>query len=597
MPPSGVNASQLVSEDREACILAGENAPGMTLVWYDFHPKKLVANRRPFGNFSLFLGKLSISCTDTGNQMTKPLKVIRTLGSGLKSVVYVAEDTVLRRQIAIKIIKPEYDRDQAAEKHAIALAQVPRHENVVQIYSVQRRVLEGFISGEEMVIEMELIDGVSIASLLHQTHFTGAQVKTICSGICDGLQFMHEHGVAHSDLHAANVLVNSLDVPVIIDVDVKDRATISRSTSFELAHQKSADLDAAKFITRLVLKHSMVPAEISHAIMSALDNCQSFDEVKAALTIEVASPKYEKMKSIDAVKHFEEGHFVTLRNVAIEHAKKLCSLIDDDQHFPMWMEEVSKEKFVSRLEEIESISMDSCEIASAIGAWSNNDDTSKIVTDMLWILSHFSASPYMKGTFQQVWNECRWYPTLLMFYGISFTCYRNGRFALLREVLDLQVQPNSYSFLEEINLATIELENTWKSIMKSNRFTPITERIASIMDRIAPAFSLNQTILNDEFDELQCFLSCLIIYANRKLGDSDLSRRSVLKGRYLWRLVARGESAFDATTRLLRKAEKLGPNWKPLQAGFFDGKSTDAIASLKESVQLHSKAREAYRMY
>ena len=88
------------------------------------------------------------------------------------------------------------------------MTSLPRHPNIVQIYAVGTRELTGLISGSKTVIEMEWIDGDTLATLLKGPIFNTAQLKRICIGVCEGLRVMHENSVFHGDLHPGNIMVD-----------------------------------------------------------------------------------------------------------------------------------------------------------------------------------------------------------------------------------------------------------------------------------------------------------------------------------------------------------------------------------------------------
>ena len=149
-----------------------------------------------------------------------PYKLLEIIGEGGMGVVYLAEQQEpVRRQVAIKVIKPGMDSKQIvarfeAERQALALMD---HPNIA-------RVLEaGSIDTGHPYFVMELVRGIAITDYCDQARLTVRQRLDVFMQVCRAVQHAHTKGVIHRDLKPSNVLVTSDDgvpVPKIIDFGV-----------------------------------------------------------------------------------------------------------------------------------------------------------------------------------------------------------------------------------------------------------------------------------------------------------------------------------------------------------------------------------------
>src|SRR5437870_1967651 len=124
-----------------------------------------------------------------------PYKIIAPLGSGGMGQVYRAHDSRLNRDVALKILPPEFSTDplrkQRFEQEAKAVAAL-NHPGIVTVYDVG----DGWMA-------TELVEG----SDLRQSGYTTRQVVDIGAQIADALAAAHEAGFAHRDLKPENVLL------------------------------------------------------------------------------------------------------------------------------------------------------------------------------------------------------------------------------------------------------------------------------------------------------------------------------------------------------------------------------------------------------
>ncbi len=140
--------------------------------------------------------------TQLGNYLIE-----RFLGQGGMARVYRARHLTLERPCAIKVLKPSIvDRDKAAVASFLAEARAAAnlvHPNVVTIHTIGQDRGRHFI-------EMEYIDGMSLASLLEsEGPFAPAQATCFLVQIGSALSVAHERHLVHRDIKPGNVMVST----------------------------------------------------------------------------------------------------------------------------------------------------------------------------------------------------------------------------------------------------------------------------------------------------------------------------------------------------------------------------------------------------
>ena len=125
------------------------------------------------------------------------------IGTGGMADVYVAEDTRLARQVAIKVLRSDLARDPSFvarfRKEALAAAGL-NHPGIVAVYD----------SGEEPApyIVMELISGHTLRELIHKGERVPLKrALEIGEGILAALEYSHQGGIVHRDIKPANIMI------------------------------------------------------------------------------------------------------------------------------------------------------------------------------------------------------------------------------------------------------------------------------------------------------------------------------------------------------------------------------------------------------
>ncbi len=142
-----------------------------------------------------------------------PFKIDRELGRGGMGVVYLATDTRLDRQVAIKALPADLaaDPDRLArfQREAKVLASL-NHPNVGGIHGLEQA------DGHQYLV-LEYIEGETLADRLAAGPIPVADSLTIAKQIAEALEAAHEKGVIHRDLKPGNVMVTPEGVVKVLD--------------------------------------------------------------------------------------------------------------------------------------------------------------------------------------------------------------------------------------------------------------------------------------------------------------------------------------------------------------------------------------------
>jgi tRNA A-37 threonylcarbamoyl transferase component Bud32 len=137
-------------------------------------------------------------------------KILKKIGQGGMSTVYLAHDITLDRKVAIKTLRIDpllrSGEDRRREmllrflQEARAAAKL-NHPNIVSIYHV------GSMNGI-FYIAMEYLEGRSFRELMaSREHFSVDSVVSLLIQVCGGLEFAHAHGIIHRDIKPGNIIL------------------------------------------------------------------------------------------------------------------------------------------------------------------------------------------------------------------------------------------------------------------------------------------------------------------------------------------------------------------------------------------------------
>ena len=147
-------------------------------------------------------------------------KLVRVLGEGGMGIVHLAEQTQpIRRQVALKVIKPGMDTKQViaqfeAERQVLAFFD---HANIACVYDA------GMTQHGRPFFVMEYVQGMPITEFCDQQKLNLTERLGLFLQVCEAVHHAHQKGVIHRDIKPSNVLVSTRDskhLPKIIDFGV-----------------------------------------------------------------------------------------------------------------------------------------------------------------------------------------------------------------------------------------------------------------------------------------------------------------------------------------------------------------------------------------
>ena len=185
-------------------------------------------------------------------------RITRELGAGGMGVVYEAEDTRLKRNVAVKFLSAQLARDapmlERFEREARA-ASALSHPGICTVHAIEQE------DGQSFIV-MELVEGEPLSSRMAGQPMEIGQLLDLGIQIADALESAHGKGIIHRDLKPMNMMVTSRGQVKILDFGLAkiDRAdSPNAATTSPTAPPRAGELTAAGTVFGTI--HYMSPEQ------------------------------------------------------------------------------------------------------------------------------------------------------------------------------------------------------------------------------------------------------------------------------------------------------------------------------------------------
>ena len=167
-----------------------------------------------------------------------PYEVLAPLGAGGMGEVYLAKDSRLDREVALKVLPEAFSRDPERvarfQREAKVLASL-NHPNIAAIYGFEE-------ADKKRFLVLELVEGDTLAERLPRGAMPVDAALTIAKQIAEALEAAHERGIIHRDLKPGNVKLTPEGAVKVLDFGLA-KAVVGEASSTDLVNSPTITAD------------------------------------------------------------------------------------------------------------------------------------------------------------------------------------------------------------------------------------------------------------------------------------------------------------------------------------------------------------------
>jgi serine/threonine protein kinase/tetratricopeptide (TPR) repeat protein len=144
-------------------------------------------------------------------------KILEKLGGGGMGEVYLAEDTKLKREVALKFLPKAFSKDPDAKKRFMEEARSSSHldhANICVIHDIKET------EDGQLYIVMNYCKGNTLADLIKEKDLTVKQIVKYITQIAKGIEKAHSKGIIHCDIKPTNIIITEDDIAKIVDFGI-----------------------------------------------------------------------------------------------------------------------------------------------------------------------------------------------------------------------------------------------------------------------------------------------------------------------------------------------------------------------------------------
>ena len=152
-----------------------------------------------------------------GQKINERYEIVKSIGEGGMANVYLAQDSILDRQVAVKVLRGDLSADdkfiRRFQREAQSVSNLS-HQNIVEVYDV------GEEEGNHYIV-MEYIEGKTQKQLLKKREtLTLTEVIDIMTQLTDGIAHAHESYIIHRDIKPQNIMIEDNGLIKITDFGI-----------------------------------------------------------------------------------------------------------------------------------------------------------------------------------------------------------------------------------------------------------------------------------------------------------------------------------------------------------------------------------------
>src|ERR1044072_229395 len=160
-------------------------------------------------------------------------RIIKKIGAGGMGEVYLAEDTKLRRKVAIKFLPSKSITDEQSNKRLIREAQAAAtldHPNICAVHGVEQENNRHFIV-------MQYVEGETLYSRMQDKPMELIEALDIAAQIASALTEAHARGVIHRDIKPQNIIITPRGTIKVLDFGLAKAIQPAQASSDDLETQ------------------------------------------------------------------------------------------------------------------------------------------------------------------------------------------------------------------------------------------------------------------------------------------------------------------------------------------------------------------------